>query len=233
MEPFRIVRGVAAPLMRQNVDTDVIIRVERLIGLERDALGPWAFESWRYGPDGAERADFLLNQAPYRHAPILLAGDNFGCGSSREGAVWALAGQGFRCVIAPSFGDIFYGNCFQNGVLPINLPRAEVESLAEEARAAPDAEWTIDLIERAITSPTGRRISFGIDPQRREMLLDGLDQIGVTRRREAEIAAFQSRDRRERPWIYFEPPPSDPHVSRGAVAALSTFPDLPPAEPLP
>ena len=204
MEPFRTLRGVAAPLMRQNVDTDVIIRVERLVGLERDALGPWAFESWRYGPDGAERPDFVLNQEPYRRAPILVAGDNFGCGSSREGAVWALVGQGIRCVIAPSFGDIFYGNCFQNGVLPINLPRQEVEALADEAKAAPEAEWTIDLVARAITTPSGRQVPFAIDPQRREMLLDGLDQIGVTRRREAEIAAFQARDRRERPWIYVQ-----------------------------
>ena len=204
MQPFRILRGVAAPLMRQNVDTDVIIRVERLISLERDALGPWAFESWRYTPDGAERPDFLLNQEPYRTAPILLAADNFGCGSSREGAVWALAGQGIRCVVAPSFGDIFYGNCFQNGVLPVALPREEVDRMAEEARADPPGIWTVDLEAKAITTPAGRRIAFAIDPQRREMLLEGLDQIGLTRRREDEIDAFQARDRRERPWIYFE-----------------------------
>lgn len=202
MEPFRTLTGAAAPLMRQNVDTDVIIRIEPLISLERSALGPHALASWRYGPDGAELPDFVLNQAPYREAPILLAGENFGCGSSREGAVWALAGRGIRCVIAPGFGDIFYGNCFQNGVLPVTLPLAEVDAMADEARADPGSAFTVDLGKSTVTMPSGRSVPFRIDPQRREMLLEGLDQIGLTRRREAEIAAFQARDRVLRPWIY-------------------------------
>ena len=204
MEPFTVLKGRAAPLMRQNVDTDVIIRIERLIEFGRKELGPYAFESWRYRPDGSKNPDFLLNQEPYRNAKILLNGLNFGCGSSREGAVWALLCKGIRCVVAPSFGDIFFGNCFQNGVLPIILPLETVEGMADEARANPAGEFTIDLMKTLITTPSGRTIPFEVEAQRRNMLLEGLDEIGLTMRRERDIVAFQAKDRARRPWIYFK-----------------------------
>ena len=205
MEAFTTLKGVAAPLMRQNVDTDVIIRIERLIALGRTELGPYAFESWRYLPDGSENSDFLLNREPYRRAKILLNGVNFGCGSSREGAVWALLCQGIRCVIAPSFGEIFFGNCFQNGVLPIVLPIDIVESMANEAQMDPTGEFTVDLNNTTIVTPNGRIIPFDVEAQRRDMLLEGVDEIGLTMRRDAEIAAFQNKDRVRRPWIYPAP----------------------------
>ncbi len=201
---FTVLEGVAAPFMRENVDTDVVIRIERLVGPDRENLGPWAFESLRYRPDGSENPDFVLNHPHYRGARILLAGRNFGCGSSREGAVWAIRGMGIRCVIAPSFGDIFFNNCFQNGVLPIVLPQAEVEALAEEARAAAEAgaTFTIDLEAQEVRTPGKRVVAFTVDPNRRQALLQGLDPIGATLLRDAEIAAFQARDRQERPWVY-------------------------------
>jgi len=201
MEKFTVLKGVAAPLMLANVDTDVIIRMERLSRLDRGELGPWAFESLRYLPDGSENPQFLLNQAPWRGARILLAAENFGCGSSRETAVWALWDMGVRCVIAPSFGDIFYGNCFQNGMLPLRLPAAEVEALAAEARSGA-TEITVDLVERRVSTASGRAIAFDIEPGRRETLLEGLDAIGVTLTYAADIARFQTRDRIERPWLY-------------------------------
>jgi 3-isopropylmalate/(R)-2-methylmalate dehydratase small subunit len=204
MEPFTILKGVAAPLMRQNVDTDVIIRIERLIAFGRKELEPYAFESWRYLPDGSEDPEFVLNRDPYRTARILLNGINFGCGSSREGAVWALLCKGIRCVVAPSFGEIFFGNCFQNGVLPIVLPVETVEGLADEARATPTGEFTVDLMRTVITTPSGRAVPFEVEAQRRNMLLEGLDEIGLTMRRERDIVAFQAKDRARRPWVYPE-----------------------------
>src|SRR5579883_2934526 len=175
MEPFTTLTGIAAPLLRPNIDTDIIIRIERLIGGDPKSLGPYAFESWRYRPDGSEDPDFVLNREPFRRARILIAGENFGCGSSREGAVWALQGFGILCIIAPSFGDIFFNNCFQNGVLPIRLERP--------------------TIERLVASLAG-------DPARPAALLQGLDEIGRTLRHDQAIAAFQARDRAERPWVY-------------------------------
>ena len=201
MEPFTAVTGVAAPLMRQNVDTDVIIRIER-INLGRRNLEPYCFEPWRYLPDGRSDPGFLLNQPPYDQARILLNAANFGCGSSREAAVWALQCIGIRCVVAPSFGEIFQTNCFQNGVLPIILPPETVGEMAEEARKSPDAAFTVDLDTTMITLPSGREIAFSIDPGRREMLLRGLDEIGLTIQRESAIANYQARDRAARPWIY-------------------------------
>jgi 3-isopropylmalate/(R)-2-methylmalate dehydratase small subunit len=200
MDKFTVLKGIAAPLMLANVDTDVIIRIERLSRLEKGELGRWAFESLRYLPDGGENPGFLLNQVPWRGAKILLAAENFGCGSSREMAVWALWEMGVRCVIAPSFGDIFYGNCFQNGMLPLRLPAAEVAALADEVRGG--TELTVDLERQQVLAPSGRRIAFEIDPGRRRTLLEGLDPIAQTLTREPEIAAFQARDRERRPWLY-------------------------------
>jgi 3-isopropylmalate/(R)-2-methylmalate dehydratase small subunit len=201
MEKFTVLKGVAAPLMLANVDTDAIIRMERLSRLDRGELGRWAFESLRYLPDGSENPQFLLNQPPWRNATILLAAENFGCGSSRETAVWALWELGVRCVIAPSFGDIFYGNCFQNGLLPVRLPAAEGEAIAAELRSG-GREITVDLVEQQVVTASGRAIRFEIEPGRRKALLEGLDAIGVTLTYAADIARFQARDRMRRPWLY-------------------------------
>lgn len=198
--PFTVVSGAAPYLPRANIDTDVIIRIERLTSLPKEQLGPYAMEALRYRADGSDDPDFILNRPRFRGAPILLAGDNFGCGSSREGAVWALQGIGVRCVVAPSFGDIFYSNCFQNGVLPIRLPAPEVEALA--AACADGAPLTVDLERRVLIAPTGARTAFTIDPLRREALLHGLDDIGLTLRDEACIRAWQQGDRAQRPWAW-------------------------------
>jgi 3-isopropylmalate/(R)-2-methylmalate dehydratase small subunit len=201
MDKFTVLKGVAAPLMLANVDTDAIIRMERLSRLNRGELGRWAFESLRYLPDGSEDPQFLLNRPPWRSATILLAGENFGCGSSRETAVWALWEFGVRSVIAPSFGDIFYGNCFQNGMLPVRLPAAEVEAIAAEVNSG-GQEITVDLIGQKMITASGRAIAFEIEPGRRKALLEGLDAIGVTLTYAADIARFQARDRQRRPWLY-------------------------------
>ena len=203
MEQFTVLEGVAAPLMRENVDTDVIIPIKRLVTLANINLGDWAFEPLRYRKDGSDNPDFVLNQPKYRGSRILLAGRNFGCGSSREGAVVAILGMGIRCVVAPSFGDIFFNNCFQNGVLPIVLPQEEVERLAEEARSSIDgAAFAVDLVAQEIRTPGQRTVPFTVDPNRRQALLQGLDPIGTTLLREEEIASFQQRDRQARPWVY-------------------------------
>ena len=203
MEKFLTLSAIAAPFLRDNIDTDVIIRIDRLVGGRPDEVGKYAFELLRYLPDGSENPGFVLNREPFRRAQILLGGANFACGSSREPAVWALQQMGLRCVIAPSFGDIFFANCFQNGMLPIVLDRSTVEALAAEVEADPARGIvTVDLERRTIVSPSGKEIRFEIDPARREALLKGLDEIGMTMSREAEIAAFQVRDRNRRPWIY-------------------------------
>ena len=203
MEAFTVLEGVAAPLMRENIDTDVIIPIKRLVTLANLDLGEWAFEPLRYLKDGSDNPDFILNQPQFRGARILLAGRNFGCGSSREGAVVAILGMGIRCVIAPSFGDIFFSNCFQNGVLPVVLPQEEVDKLADEARnSMPGAAFAIDLAAQEIRTPGQRIVPFKVDPNRRQALLQGLDPIGTTLLREPEIAAFQARDRQSRPWVY-------------------------------
>ena len=204
MQAFTSVSGPAAPLMAANVNTDVIIRIERLSDHPRDALGPFAFEAWRIGSDGQEDPDFVLNQAPWRDAPILLAGPNFGCGSSREGAVWALNCIGVRAVIAPSFGGIFRNNCYQNGTLPVVLPQAVVEDLARIARAQPDAPITVDLERKVVVPPNGEPIPFEIDALRRQGLMQGLDDLGLTAKHLPDIAAFQAADRRRRPWVWME-----------------------------
>lgn len=204
MEKFTKVTGVAAPLMRQNVDTDLIIRIERLVSnTGRQGLGPYCFEQIRFRPDGSENPDCVFNQPSFRDAPIILSAENFGCGSSREGAVWALAGMGVKAVIAPSFGDIFYNNCFQNGLLPVALPLAEVEQLADEMRASPgNARVTVDLENCQVVSPTGRVIPFTIDARRQQALLAGLDDIAQTLAQKPAIEAWQAADRGARPWVW-------------------------------
>ena len=191
MQPFTVVTGPAAPLLRRDVDTDIIIRIERLTQLPRDQLGPYALEALR-GPD------FVLDQPRFRGAPILLAGANFGCGSSREGAVWALQETGLRCVVAPSYGDIFFSNCFQNGVLPVTLPADTIASLAEQA--ADGAPFTVNLETCAVIAPDRTSHGFTLDPMRREMLLAGKDELGLTLLGASEITAWQQADALRRPW---------------------------------
>jgi 3-isopropylmalate/(R)-2-methylmalate dehydratase small subunit len=202
MEKFTRLTGIAAPLMRPNIDTDVIIPIDDCVSVPRAEQGRCAFRAWRYLPDGSDNPDFALNRAPFRKAVILLAGINFGCGSSREPAVWALMGLGLRAIIAPSFGDIFYNNCFQNGVLPIILPEETVRAIATEVEATPEAPLTVDLENRTITSGQGLRIAFDLDTARRSALLEGLDEVGLTLQRGANITAWQDRDRVRRPWVY-------------------------------
>jgi 3-isopropylmalate/(R)-2-methylmalate dehydratase small subunit len=191
--------------MRSNIDTDVIIRIERLVGTSvRGTLGKWAFGSLRYLPDGSENPEFILNREPYRRAEILITGANFGCGSSREGAVWSLQEMGIRAIIGSSFGDIFFANCFQNGILPIVIDKAIVDGLAAEVEHSQGAgRVSVDLEGQTITAPSGKQHRFEIDPRRRQGLLQGLDEVALTLQRDAEIRAFQAGDRIERPWIHF------------------------------
>ena len=198
MTPFTSVTGPAAPLMLNNVDTDVIIRIERLSEAFKNSLDRYAFEALRYNADDTDNADFVLNQPAFRGAPILLADLNFGCGSSREGAVWALQAIGVRCVIAVSFGDIFYGNCFQNGVLPIRLPQDQVATLARLAETG--QAFTVDLKECVIKAPDGSRFSFPIQSLLREALLEGLDQIGLTLKQTDAIDSWEQHEAEVRPW---------------------------------
>ena len=208
MDAFTVLDARAAPLMRQNVNTDIIIPIHRLRDVPQAELGAYAFEPWRYLPDGSENPEFFLHQPAYRGAQIVVAGDNFACGSSREGAVWAMMGMGVRCVIAPSFGPIFFNNCFQNGGLPIQLPRAEVEAIASELEAATrpgsnhEPRLSVDLQKREVVTPSGRRITFHVDGIRRDALLQGLNEVALTLTREAEIAAHQAKARASTPWLY-------------------------------
>jgi 3-isopropylmalate/(R)-2-methylmalate dehydratase small subunit len=203
MEKFNKLSAIAAPIMRQNIDTDMVIRVERLRDLPPEKLGPYAFESWRYRPDGSEAPEFVLNRPPYRDAKVILAADNFGCGSSREAAVWSLFAFGIRAVIAPSFGPIFYNNCFQNGLLPVALPLATIEELVAEVEASQGTgKVSIDLEACTVTSPSGKVTKFEIDALRRDAMLKGADAIAQTMARAPEIAAFETADRHRFPWIY-------------------------------
>lgn len=203
MEKFTTLTAVAAYYPRANVDTDLIIRVERCAKVPKSGLGPYAFEMARFLPDGSDNPEFPLNNGPFREAKILVGNINFGCGSSREMAVWAIAGMGIRCVIAPSFGEIFFGNCFQNGLLPVILPQATVEKIGAALAGDPaNAKLTVDLARQVVVAPDGSEHAFAIEPLRKKALLEGLDEIGLTRLREAEIVAFQAKDRVKRPWIY-------------------------------
>lgn len=196
MQPFDIVRGPAAPLLLPDINTDVIAPAHS----RRGDLAANAFAPLRYLADGGDHPGFVLNQDRFRDAPILLAGPNFGCGSSRESAVWALCGLGIRCVVAESFGDIFYGNCFQNGVLPVVLDHVTLGELATEAETGEDFE--VDLRARTIMTPGGRRIAFEVDAMHRSQLLEGLDDLDVGVRRREAVRAFQARDIQRRPWVY-------------------------------
>jgi 3-isopropylmalate/(R)-2-methylmalate dehydratase small subunit len=198
LERFTTLSAVAAPFPQKNVDTDFIIRMERCTGTPKEQLGRYAFEMARFLPDGTDNPGFVLNQPRYRDAGILVCGEFFGTGSSREMAVWAIAGMGIRCLIAPSYGQIFYGNCFQNGLLPIVLSSSVVEGLIKKACTPDAAPFTVDLAAQTVNG----KIPFEISPRRKKMLLEGADEIALTLAMEPKIAAFESTDRARRPWIY-------------------------------
>jgi len=200
MQPFTTLVGVAAPLPKANVDTDQIIPARFLKTIKRTGLGAALFANFRYDAEGRETLDFVLNQEPYRKAEILIAHENFGCGSSREHAPWALLDFGIRCVIAPSFADIFFNNSFKNGVLPIALPRAVCDALMEDARMGANARIGVDLERQVVIRPNGEEIGFDIDPFRKHLLLHGLDDIGQTLQHEAAIDAFEARRAAAEPW---------------------------------
>ena len=200
MDKFTKLTGVAAPLPLINVDTDMIIPKQFLKTIERSGLGKNLFDEMRYDADGNEIADFVLNRPAYRRAQILVAGENFGCGSSREHAPWALLDFGIRCVIAPSFADIFYNNCFKNGILPIALPQEDVDKLMDDAERGANAVVSIDLEAQVITGPDGGRLAFEVDPFRKHCLLNGLDDIGLTMEKAAAIDAFEARMEAAQPW---------------------------------
>jgi 3-isopropylmalate/(R)-2-methylmalate dehydratase small subunit len=202
MEKFTVLTGVAAPLPIRNVDTDMIIPKQFLKTIKRTGLGKSLFYEMRYDPQtGKEIADFVLNKPQYRNATILVAGDNFGCGSSREHAPWALLDFGIRCVIATDFADIFYNNCFQNGILPIKLPQPDVDKLMDDASRGANATLTINLEKQEIRGPDGGVIKFDIDPFRKQCLLNGLDNIGLTLEKAAAITSFETSTASSRPWL--------------------------------
>ncbi|AKJ94849.1 hypothetical protein TVD_05480 [Thioalkalivibrio versutus] len=210
MQAFTVHKGIVAPLDRSNVDTDAIIPKQYLKSVKRTGFGPNAFDDWRYldpgepGMDGSKRRpnpDFVLNQAPFDQATILLARKNFGCGSSREHAVWALTDFGFRAVIAPSFADIFFSNSCKNGLLPVVLAEDEVQNLFEQVEANPGAQVEVNLEEMTVTAPDGTVFSFTLDEDRRHRLLNGLDDIALTLQFADDIRAFEDRQRREWPWM--------------------------------
>ncbi len=201
MEKFTKLSGIAAPLPRANVDTDQIIPKQYLKTIKRTGLRAGLFHELRTFPDGRENPDFVLNRPAYRDAKILVAGANFGCGSSREHAPWALLDFGIRCVIAPSFADIFYNNCFKNGMLPLALPQTEVDRLMSDAENGANARLTIDLEKQEIERPDGGVVHFEIDAFRKHCLFNGLDDIGLTLRHASKIDAFEAERRRNLPWL--------------------------------
>ncbi|HNI64325.1 MAG: 3-isopropylmalate dehydratase small subunit [Pseudomonadales bacterium] len=211
MEKFIQLEGLVAPLDRANVDTDQIIPKQFLKAIGRTGFGPNLFDGWRYldegepGMDNSRRPlnpDFVLNQPRYQGASVLLARSNFGCGSSREHAPWALLDQGFRALIAPSYADIFYNNCFKNGILPITLPEQAVDTLFAEVEAAPGYRLLIDLPEQCVITPAGVRFGFEIEPFRKQCLLDGLDEISLTLEAAEQIRAYEQRRRQQQPWLF-------------------------------
>jgi 3-isopropylmalate/(R)-2-methylmalate dehydratase small subunit len=201
MQAFTSLTGIAAPLPVANVDTDKIIPARFLKTIKRSGLGVHLFDTLRYDESGSERPEFVLNRAPYRDAEILIAHENFGCGSSREHAPWALLDFGIRCVIAPDFADIFYNNCFKNGILPVRLPRAVCDLLMADAALGANARITVDLQAQVVVRPNGERIAFEVDAHRRQQLLEGLDEIGQTLAHAAAIENFETNRRVALPWL--------------------------------
>lgn len=205
MRKFTTLTSVAAPLMRVNIDTDAIIPSREMKAVSKEGLSAGMFANWRYTDVDArvENPDFVLNRSPYRQAEVLLSGENFGCGSSREHAVWALKEWGIRCVIAPSFGSIFYGNCVRNGILPVALPEELVAAFAERMEQSNgEDKMIIDLTNQTVRANESKTYAFDIAPADKEMLIEGLDPIGATLKRDEDILAFQDSDKAERPWVY-------------------------------
>ena len=201
MDKFTKLTGVAAPLPIVNVDTDMIIPKDYLKTIKRTGLGTGLFAEMRYNEDGSENPDFVLNQPAYRKAEILVAGDNFGCGSSREHAPWALLDFGIKCVISTSFADIFYNNCFKNGILPVKVSEEELEKLMDDAKRGANATLSVDLEAQTISGPDGGTIHFDIDPDRKHRLLNGIDDIGETLEKAPSIDAYEARMKEQRPWV--------------------------------
>jgi len=201
MEPFTKLTAGAVPMDLPNIDTDRVIPARFLRKSKESGLGQYFFHDVRFNPDCSENGDFILNQAPYREAKILVTAENFGCGSSREAAVWALMGSGFRCVIGPSFGDIFFENCFKNGVLAVVLPKDVVAGLRRQLRDRPGATISVDLASQTLTAPDGTTQRFEVDPFRKQSLLKGQDEIALTMEYAREIEAFEARHAREMPWL--------------------------------
>jgi 3-isopropylmalate/(R)-2-methylmalate dehydratase small subunit len=200
MEKFTTLTGVAAPMPLVNIDTDMIIPKQFLKTIKRSGLGVNLFDEMRYNLDGSEIPDFVLNQPAYRKAQIIIAGDNFGCGSSREHAPWALVDFGIRAVIATSFADIFYNNCFKNGILPIVMPQEVVDVLMADARKGENARMTVDLITQEVTTSDGQVFAFEVDAFRKHCMMNGLDDIGLTMEKAAAIDNFEARAAQARPW---------------------------------
>jgi len=201
MDKFTTLTGVAAPMPLVNIDTDMIIPKQFLKTIKRTGLGVNLFDEMRYTQDGKEIPDFVLNQPAYRNSQIIVAGDNFGCGSSREHAPWALLDFGIRAVISTSFADIFYNNCFKNGILPIVLPQEAVDVLMEDARKGANARMTVDLESQTVTSSDGQAFHFDIDPFKKHCLLNGLDDIGLSLEKVSAIDAFEAKAGKARPWV--------------------------------
>jgi len=201
MEKFEKLSGIAAPMPMINIDTDMIIPKQFLKTIKRSGLGVNLFDEMRFDDDGNEIPDFVLNKPAYRAAEILVAGDNFGCGSSREHAPWAIKDFGIRCVIAPSFADIFYNNCFKNGILPIALPQEHVDILMAEAQKGSNARIEVDLEAQTVTTSDGTQIAFEVDAFKKHCLLEGLDDIGLTMEKAAAIDTFEAAARAARPWV--------------------------------
>jgi 3-isopropylmalate/(R)-2-methylmalate dehydratase small subunit len=201
MDKFTTLTGVAAPMPMINIDTDKIIPKNFLKTIERNGLAKGLFAELRFKNDGSENPDFVLNKPAYRQAKIIVAGDNFGCGSSREHAPWALLDFGIRCVISTSFADIFYNNCFKNGILPIKLPQEDIDKLMDDASRGANAIITVDLEKQEITGPDGGSVKFDIDPFRKHLLLNGLDDIGLTLQKDKSISAFEEKRKTAQPWL--------------------------------
>ena len=201
MDKFTKITGVAAPMPLINIDTDMIIPKLFLKTIKRTGLGVNLFDEMRYDDDRAERPDFVLNQPAYRKAEILVAGENFGCGSSREHAPWAIRDFGIRCIIAPSFADIFFNNCFKNGILPIELPQDVVDVLMKDAEKGENARMTVDLEAQTVTTSDGETFAFEVDAFKKHCLLEGLDDISLTLAKGAAIDSFEARTGIERPWV--------------------------------